>query len=144
MIKASLDRLAETEDIEVIWRSFELRPQNAPPVPEEYKARIEAAWSQTSQTAKEHFGVEMRTHRLGMNSRLALEGAKYAEEQGFGETYHEAMFKAHFIDDRDFRDFVYGNVVEMHTGMNPDFFKGTVVEDEVEKFKAKNAAQAAA
>ena len=36
-----------------------------------------------------------------------------------------------FIDDNDFRDFTYGNVVRMHAGMNPDFFKGTVVEKEV-------------
>ncbi len=41
----------------------------------------------------------------------------------------------------DFRDFSFGNVVEMHTGMNPDFFKGTVVEGEVEKFKAAHAAR---
>jgi hypothetical protein len=30
------------------------------------------------------------------------------------------------------------NVVEMHTGMNPDFFKNTVVEDAVEKFKTES------
>ena len=38
-----------------------------------------------------------------------------------------------FITEDDFRDFTYGNVVRMHTGMNPDFFKGTVIEDEVAK-----------
>jgi predicted TIM-barrel fold metal-dependent hydrolase len=48
-----------------------------------------------------------------------------------------------FIDMDDFRDFTYGNVVRMHTGMNPDFFKGTVVEDAVEKLKAETAAVAA-
>jgi predicted TIM-barrel fold metal-dependent hydrolase len=48
-----------------------------------------------------------------------------------------------FITQDDFRDFTFGNVVEMHTGMNPDFFKGTVVESAVEKFKAENAPMAA-
>ena len=48
-----------------------------------------------------------------------------------------------FIDLDDFRDFSYGNVVRMHTGMNPDFFKGTVVEDAVEKLKAEAPAVAA-
>ncbi len=47
------------------------------------------------------------------------------------------------ITDEDFSDLTYGNVVSMHTGMNPDFFKGTVVEDEVEKFKSRSAAKAA-
>lgn len=31
----------------------------------------------------------------------------------------------------DFRDFVFTNPVRLHTAMNPDFFKGTVVEDAV-------------
>ncbi len=48
-----------------------------------------------------------------------------------------------FIDSNDFRDFTYANVVRMHTGMNPDFFKGTVVEDAVEKLKAEAPAVAA-
>ena len=48
-----------------------------------------------------------------------------------------------YLDDADFRDFIYGNVVEMHTSMNPDFFNGTVIEDEVEKFKSENAVLAA-
>jgi predicted DsbA family dithiol-disulfide isomerase len=46
----------------------------------------------------------MKSHRWGVKSRYALEGAKYAEEKGFGDAYHDAMFKAHFIDDRDFGD----------------------------------------
>lgn len=36
-----------------------------------------------------------------------------------------------FMDEEDFRDFTYGNVVRMHAGMNPAFFKGTIVEQEV-------------
>ena len=53
------------------------------------------------------------------------------------------MVEDGYITDEDFRAFSYGNVVSMHTGMNPDFFKGTVVESEVEKFKAEGAAVAA-
>ena len=53
------------------------------------------------------------------------------------------MVEDGYITDEDFRAFSYGNVVSMHTGMNPDFFKGTVVEAEVEKFKAEGAAVAA-
>lgn len=104
MQKASLDQLAETEDIEVVWKSFELRPNGAPPVPDSYKERIAAAWPRTRQMAKEHFGVDMQTHSWGVNSRLALEGAKFAEENGVGPAYHEAMFRAHFVEDRDFGD----------------------------------------
>ena len=36
-----------------------------------------------------------------------------------------------FMDEGAFRDFTFGNVTRMHAGMNPNFFKGTVVEQEV-------------
>jgi predicted TIM-barrel fold metal-dependent hydrolase len=61
----------------------------------------------------------------------------------------KVMVEAHemvddgFLTDDDFRAFTFGNVVDMHAGMNADFFKGTVVEDAVEKHKAQNAAMAA-
>ena len=32
------------------------------------------------------------------------------------------------ITEEDFRDFVFVNPVTLWTGLNPDFFKGTVVE----------------
>jgi predicted DsbA family dithiol-disulfide isomerase len=108
MIKSSLDELAKTEDIEITWKSFELRPAGMPPLPptqeQAYKERIAAGWPRTQQMAQDHFGVEMRSHRWGVKSRQALEGAKYAEEKGYGDAYHEAMFKAHFVEDRDFGD----------------------------------------
>ncbi len=43
------------------------------------------------------------------------------------------MVEDGFMTDDDFKDFTFGNVVGMHAGMNPDFFKGTVVEDAVNK-----------
>ena len=40
------------------------------------------------------------------------------------------------ITEEDFRDFVFTNPTTLWTGMNPDFFKGTVVEQEVKKLLA--------
>jgi len=37
----------------------------------------------------------------------------------------------------DFREFVFGNAARLHTSLNPDFFKGTVVEDAVAKELAR-------
>ncbi|MCK6624028.1 MAG: DsbA family protein [Anaerolineae bacterium] len=106
MLKSGLDELAKVEDIEIIWKSYELRPADAPPLPPEYeksyRERIEAGWPRVQQIARERFGLEMKSHRWGVKSRYALEGAKVAEAKGFGDAYHEAMFKAHFVDDRDF------------------------------------------
>jgi hypothetical protein len=41
------------------------------------------------------------------------------------------------INERDFRDFVFTNPTTLWTGMNQDFFKGTVVETEVNKLLAE-------
>lgn len=37
------------------------------------------------------------------------------------------------VDESEFRKFVFENPATLHAGMNPDFFKGTVVEGEVAK-----------
>jgi predicted TIM-barrel fold metal-dependent hydrolase len=37
------------------------------------------------------------------------------------------------MSEQDFRDFVFVNPVKLHCGMNPDFFKGTILEQDAEK-----------
>jgi len=54
------------------------------------------------------------------------------------------MVEDGFMDETDFRDFTFGNVVSMHAGMNPDFFKGTVVEDAATRYLAGKEGAAAA
>jgi len=43
------------------------------------------------------------------------------------------MVEHGLITEVDLREFVFGNPVRLHTAMNPDFFKGTVVESAVAK-----------
>jgi hypothetical protein len=52
------------------------------------------------------------------------------------------MVEDGFISEADFRAFTYGNVVEMHTALNPGFYKDTVVEHAVEQYKTQNTAAA--
>ena len=40
------------------------------------------------------------------------------------------------MDEEDFRDFVFINPIKLHAGMNPNFFKGTILEHEAEKVLA--------
>jgi len=44
------------------------------------------------------------------------------------------------LTEEDFRDFVFTNPVTLWTGMNPDFFKGTVVEQAATQVPGKNRA----
>ena len=43
------------------------------------------------------------------------------------------------ITEDDFRDFVFGHCIDLHGGLNPDFFKGTRVEDAARKHLAARA-----
>jgi predicted TIM-barrel fold metal-dependent hydrolase len=43
------------------------------------------------------------------------------------------------IDENDFADFAFRNTVRLHGGMNPDFFKGTIVEAAAAKVLAEGA-----
>jgi len=41
------------------------------------------------------------------------------------------MVEKQVIGEKDFRAFVFANPVRLFTGMNPQFFAGTAIEDEV-------------
>jgi predicted TIM-barrel fold metal-dependent hydrolase len=51
----------------------------------------------------------------------------------FGEVIPEAfeLVEKGFITDHDFREFTFTNAARLHTRNNPDFFKGTAVEEAV-------------
>jgi hypothetical protein len=43
------------------------------------------------------------------------------------------LVDAGFITPEDFRDFTFTNPASLHLRMNPDYFKGTTVETDVER-----------
>jgi len=91
-----LEQLKQSHDVEVIWRSYELRPQGSPPIPPEYLARIKATEPRLNRMAREHYGLELNRGPMGVPSRSALIGAKYAEAQGKGPHYHDTVFRAYW------------------------------------------------
>lgn len=62
----------------------------------EFRQRIEASRPRLYATAREQYGLELNMGPLGADSRPALVGAKYAEAQGVGEAYHDAVFRAYW------------------------------------------------
>jgi predicted DsbA family dithiol-disulfide isomerase len=107
MAESGLDSLRETHAVQVEWRAFELRPEEAPPLPAEaeaaYRARIMEGWPRVQQIARERFGLEMRRSEETVRrpTRRAHMGAKFASERGQGEAYHRAVFRAHWQALRD-------------------------------------------
>ena len=97
---------SENHDIAIHWRSFQLRPPGSPPIPPEYRARIEASRPQLQKRAREQYGLELNVGPFNVDSRPALVAEKFAESQGKGEAFHKAVMQAYWqqarkIDDRD-------------------------------------------
>lgn len=78
-----------------------------------------------------------------MNPFGARLGAIYSSDIGHWDVpdMTEVLSEAYELVEKDvvsaddFQDFVFTNPAKLWTGMNPDFFKGTVVEGAVEKLK---------
>jgi len=101
-----LEKLRENHDIAIHWRSFQLRPPGSPPIPPEYRARIEASRPQLQKRAREQYNLELNVGPFNVDSRPALTAEKFAESQGKGESFHNAVMQAYWqqarkIDDRD-------------------------------------------
>lgn len=90
--------------IDVRWRSFELRPKDAPPLPPDYLAKIEAGRPRLYAIAREVYDLDMNPGPFGFDSRPALTGAKVAEEAGHGPAYHAAIMRAYWQEARDIAD----------------------------------------
>lgn len=102
----SLQQSAEPDapPVEVYWRSFELRPKGSPPIPPEYRRRIEAMRPQLLAIARERYGCEINQGPVGLDSRPILVGEKYAESKGLGPAYHAAVMRAYWQEARNIGD----------------------------------------
>jgi len=58
---------------------------------------IEASKQRLRQVAKE-LGLPLGDRKMTFNSRLAQELGKWAESKGKGDPYHEAVFRAYYVD----------------------------------------------
>jgi len=91
-----LDRLQQDHDVTLTWRAFELRPRGAPPLPPEFRARIEAGRPRFAAMAREQYGLEVNPGPFGIDSRPALIGEQYAGIRPLGEAYHRAVAEAYW------------------------------------------------
>ena len=100
-----MERLQKQYDVDIRWRSFELRPAGSPPISPQYLARIEASRPLLAKRAHDEYGLELNVGPSGIDSRPALIAEKYAEAQGKGAAFHAAVMQAYWqqalsIDDR--------------------------------------------
>lgn len=122
LASASLEKLEASHDVEIEWHSYELRPKGSPPMPEEYRARIEANKPRLYEMAREQYGLELNQGPFGIDSRPALTGAKYAESMGVGKAYHRAVMRAFWLEARDLGNVEVLAEIAASVGLERDAF----------------------
>lgn len=116
LVSSSLARLKASHGVEVRWRSYELRPPGSPPMDANFEQYIAQAKPRMQAYARDYFGItDMTPGPIGVSSRPALVGAKYAEAQGVGDVYHQRVFTAYFMEGRaiDDREWLVGLAVDL-------------------------------
>ncbi len=104
MAGLSLKRLDETHPVELQWRAFELRPAGAPPLPPEYRARIEAGRPIFRARVQNDFGITIQEGPFGINTRTLHQLKKLADAHGKGNEFHEAALDAYWMNGLDVSD----------------------------------------
>ena len=72
--------------------------------------------------AKEKYGLALNPGPFGINSRPALVGAKYAEDQGVGPAYHQSIFDAYWKDGRNIAEEDVLQEIATSVGLNGEEF----------------------
>ena len=70
--------------------------------------------------AREQYGLEINQGPFGIDSRPALIAAKYAEEQGVGEAFHNAIFRAYWSQARSIDDIQLLAELGATVGLEPE------------------------
>lgn len=117
--------------MDVVWRSFELRPKHAPPPPPDYLERIQAARPQLYAIARERYGLEMNPGPFGFDSRPALIGPKVAEGEGVGPAYQAAVMRAYWQEAQDLSDPAVLGTIADAVGLDRDAFMAALQEPDM-------------
>jgi predicted DsbA family dithiol-disulfide isomerase len=101
-----IDQLKKNYNIKVRWAAFPLHPET----PDDgltleelfagHLTDIKKVMNRLKQVADE-LGLPLGERRKTYNSRLAQELAKWAESEGRGDPFHEAVFRAYFVNGKN-------------------------------------------
>jgi predicted DsbA family dithiol-disulfide isomerase len=103
-VSSSLEELKKHYEVDVQWRSFQLRPPGAPPMPEWKRQQIEAGQESFKARVREAYGFELNPAKIEADTRPALILEKYAQEQDKGAEFHHAVEVAHWLEARHIDD----------------------------------------
>ncbi|HLO04933.1 MAG TPA: DsbA family protein [Symbiobacteriaceae bacterium] len=125
MAKVPLARVGQSENIELLWLPFELRPEGSEPID------LNAPYIQRSMKEQvipraEELGLVMKQPTFAPNTRLAHEAQQYAVTMGKGWEMGEALFKAYWSDQRDIGQVTVLCDIGLSVGLDPVELRGAL------------------
>ena len=93
-------------------------------------------------TAREHYGLTINSGPFGIDSRPALVGAKFAELQGVGDVYHQAVFRAYWLYARSLEDRAVLREIAESIGLDGDAFVAALDADDYDLAVSADITQA--
>ena len=70
----------------------------------QFRAYVQQAQPQFIARARRDYGLEVHPGPFGINSRASLIGEQYAQSQGQGEAYHDAVMDAYWLKGQNIED----------------------------------------
>ncbi|WCK52989.1 DsbA family oxidoreductase [Aneurinibacillus sp. Ricciae_BoGa-3] len=128
--KVNAERLSNKyPDLEIEWREFELHPEGQPDPNSSYMQQAQESLNRLAQK----YDIQMKTDVLTTvtsESRKALMGLEFAKEYGKTNEYHEAVFKAYWVDGQDIGDLDVLVNIASTIGLDGEKFR-TAIKQEV-------------
>ena len=101
----ALQRAALKTGAEVVWRAHQLRTAGPPRLDPQGEV-LTRGWQEQILPWAERLGIELRQPTRIPLTRAAHEAAAWARAQGRFTEFHEALFRAYFVEDADIDDVV--------------------------------------
>lgn len=127
--KAIVDLLSKEYTLCVTWLGFELHPSTPPlgtPLAERFAPEQLDRLFSTLRARAEEMGVPLAKPEILPNSRLALEAAEYARDRGCFEQFHEAIFRAYFVEGKNIGRFHVIAEAAAYSGLDPQAVKSVL------------------
>lgn len=117
--------MAKDKNLSIEWKAFELRPEGIelPEKPPKYLAQAKAG----IEALGRKYGLLMSFNDKSKHSRLALEGAKFAEDHGLVNEYHNAVFSAQFQQQKNINDLNVLTEIAIGIGLDQQEFRNALV-----------------
>jgi len=92
-----VEKLSDHYELDIHWRSFQLRPPGASPVPRS-TAMVAGEHAHIAGRVLSEFGLNLKPGPIGINTRLAHIATAYASSIGRGDSFHLLVMNHYWLD----------------------------------------------